>query len=274
MHLDQLFPFIGHLPVARVHDGTIKPFIDQQRQRGLAPKSINNALGVVSTVLNRAARVWRDTDGHPWLAQAPAVISRLSVKGQQAKPYPPSWTEQDRLIKVLARHIADAALFAVNTGRREQEVCRLRWDWEVALPDNETSVLVLPASATKTSTQRVVPLFAWKQAARVALRDCEAFCLNRFEEYGLKTYVPSVVIALPARIARHEIAVPVKPARLISMLTVLKRIPAEIAFVNRFLRCHTLTSKMSLSVKRATCLTGRGGMLPAGRGMVKTPRDI
>lgn len=156
MHLDQLFPFIGHLPVAQVHDGTVKPFVDQQRQRGLSPKSINNALGVVSTVLNRAARVWRDTDGHPWLAQAPAMISRLSVKGQQAKPYPLSWTEQDRLIKVLPRHIADAALFAVNTGCREQEVCQLRWDWEVALPDNETSVFVLPASATKTSTERVV----------------------------------------------------------------------------------------------------------------------
>ncbi len=158
MHLDQLFPFIGRLPVAQVHDGTIKPFIDQQRKRGLSPKSINNALGVVSTVLNRAARVWRDADGQPWLAQAPAMISRLSVKGQQAKPYPLSWAEQDRLLKVLPRHIADATLFAINTGCREQEVCQLRWDWEVALPDNETSVFVLPASSTKTSTERVVVL--------------------------------------------------------------------------------------------------------------------
>lgn len=158
MHLDQLFPFIGQLPVAQVHDGTIKPFIDQQRARGLSPKSINNALGVVSTVLNRAARVWRDTNGQPWLMQAPAMISRLSVKGQQAKPYPLSWAEQDRLFKALPRHLADACLFAVNTGCREQEVCRLRWDWEVALPESKTSVFVLPASATKTSTERVVVL--------------------------------------------------------------------------------------------------------------------
>ena len=66
--------------------------------------------------------------------------------------------EQDRLLKVLPRHIADAALFAVNTGCREQEVCQLRWNWEVAMSDNETSVFVLPASATKTSTERVVVL--------------------------------------------------------------------------------------------------------------------
>jgi len=53
----------------------------------LSPKSINNALGVVSTVLNRAARVWRDADGQPWLAQAPAMISRLSIKGKRSMNY-------------------------------------------------------------------------------------------------------------------------------------------------------------------------------------------
>ncbi len=158
MHLDQLFPFIGNLPIAHVHDGTIEPFIEHGKGRGLSPKTINNMLGVVATVLNRAARVWRDTDGRPWLTQAPARISRLSVKGMQAKSYPLSWAEQDRLLKVLPRHLADAVLFAANTGCREQEVCQLRWDWEVDLPDWETSVFILPASATKTSVERVVVL--------------------------------------------------------------------------------------------------------------------
>lgn len=160
MHLDQLFPFIGNLPIAQIHDGTILPFVEHQQKRGLSPKSINNALGIVSTVLNRAARVWRDQEGRPWLTQAPARISRLSVKGRQARPYPLSWAEQDRLIKALPRHLADAALYAVNTGCREQEVCQLRWDWEVDLPNMETSVFVLPATITKTSTERVVVLNA------------------------------------------------------------------------------------------------------------------
>jgi len=158
MHLDNLFPFIGRLPVAHVHDGTILPFVEHERQRGLAPKSINNALGIVATVLNRAARVWRDNDGRPWLTQAPAKISRLSIKGQQAKPYPLSWAEQDRLLQHLPRHLADAVLFAINTGCREQEVCQLQWQWEVALPGMQTSVFILPASVTKTSTERVVVL--------------------------------------------------------------------------------------------------------------------
>ncbi|RLA52578.1 MAG: site-specific integrase [Gammaproteobacteria bacterium] len=160
MHLDQLFPFIGDLPIAQVHDGTIRPFIEYGNKRRLSPKTINNMLGVVSTVLNRAARVWRDADGRPWLTQAPAQISRLSVKGKQAKPYPLSWAEQDTLFRRLPRHLADAALFAVNTGCREQEVCQLRWDWEVQLPEMGTSVFILGAAFTKTGAERVVVLNA------------------------------------------------------------------------------------------------------------------
>jgi integrase len=156
--LDKLFPYIGNLPIAHVHDGTIRPYIEHEQARGMAPKTINNVLGIISTVLNRSARVWRDKDGMPWLRQAPALISRLSVKGKQAKAYPLSWSEQDRLIKALPRHLADAAVFGLNTGCREQEICQLRWDWEVQLPEMETSVFILGTSITKTSTERVVVL--------------------------------------------------------------------------------------------------------------------
>lgn len=158
MHLDQLFPFIGHLPLERIHDGTLRPFVEHELARGLSPKTINNAIGVVSAVLNRAARVWRNADGLPWLRLAPPKLTRLSTKGKQAKPYPLSWAEQDALIAELPRHLADAALYAVNTGCREQEVCQLRWEWEVPIPDLNTSVFILPESITKTSTERVVVL--------------------------------------------------------------------------------------------------------------------
>ena len=160
MHMDQLFAFIGQNPLEQVHDGTLKAFVDHETAKGKAPKSVNNAIGVVSAVLNRAARVWRNEEGTPWLKQAPPKLSRISIKGRQAKPYPLSWEEQDKLFQNLPRHLADAALFAVNTGCREQEVCQLRWDWEVEVPDLETSVFILPESITKTSTERVVVLNA------------------------------------------------------------------------------------------------------------------
>ncbi len=126
MHIDQLLPFIGETPLAKIHNGTLKPFVDHEQARHIAPKSINNAIGVVSAVLNRAARVWRTDDGTPWLQQAPPTLTRLPTKGKRSEPYPLSWSEQDALIKALPKHLAEAALFAVNTGCREQEVCRLR----------------------------------------------------------------------------------------------------------------------------------------------------
>jgi integrase len=160
MHLDQLFPFIGPNLLEQVHDGTLKAFIDHETGRGKSPKSINDAIGVVSAVLNRAARVWRDEQGMPWLRQAPPRLNRLTTKGRQARPYPLSWAEQDRLFKALPRHLADAALFAVNTGCRQQEICQLRWEWEVIVPDLKTSVFILPDTITKSSTERVVMLNA------------------------------------------------------------------------------------------------------------------
>ena len=158
MHLDQLFPTIGPLPLEQVHDGTLKAFVDGETARGMAPKTINNAIAVVSAVLNRAARVWRTEAGTPWLRQAPPRLTRMSTKGRQAKPYSLSWAEQDTLFRLLPRHLADAALIAVNTGCREQEICQLRWDWEVDIPELKTSVFILPESITKTSTERVVVL--------------------------------------------------------------------------------------------------------------------
>jgi len=158
MHLDQMLPFIGDKPLEQVHDGTLKAFIDHERARGRAPKTINNAIGVASAVLNRAARRWRDEQGRPWLRYAPPRLTRLPLTGKQARAYPLSWAEQDRLIQALPRHLADAALFAVNTGCREQEVCRLRWDWEIDIPALNTSVFILPETMTKTSTERVIVL--------------------------------------------------------------------------------------------------------------------
>ncbi len=160
IHLDQLFPFIGQNMLEQVHDGTLKAFVSHEVKRGRAPKSINNAIGVVSAVLNRAARVWRTENGAPWLRQAPPKLTRLSTAGKQARPYPLSWQEQDRLMAMLPRHLADAALYAVNTGCRDQEICQLQWDWEVSIPDLKISVFILPANITKTSTERVVVLNA------------------------------------------------------------------------------------------------------------------
>jgi integrase len=59
------------------------------------------------------------------------------------------------------------ALFKVNTGLREQEVCNLRWDWEAEVPEIGATVFVIPAifsedgrSGVKNREDRLVVLNA------------------------------------------------------------------------------------------------------------------
>ncbi|HYQ71009.1 MAG TPA: site-specific integrase [Gammaproteobacteria bacterium] len=74
------------------------------------------------------------------------------------KPYPLSWEEQRELFQALPDHLARMCLFKVNTGCREQEVCQLRWDWEVRVPELDTSVFIIPGERVKNREDRLVVL--------------------------------------------------------------------------------------------------------------------
>jgi integrase len=77
------------------------------------------------------------------------IVMRIS-------PNPLSWDEQTRLFKELPAHVARMALFKVNTGCRDQEVCGLKWEWEVAVPELETSVFIIPGHRVKNGDERLV----------------------------------------------------------------------------------------------------------------------
>ena len=156
LHLKQLDPFIGNLPLEHVHLGTLQPFVEARRQQGIKAKSINLALGVVRRILNLAARLWRDEHGLSWL-ETPPLIPMLPVTDAR-KPYPLSWEEQRALFQALPDHLARMCLFKVNTGCREQEVCQLRWDWEVRVPELDTSVFIIPGERVKNREDRLVVL--------------------------------------------------------------------------------------------------------------------
>jgi integrase len=95
-----------------------------------------------------------------WLVSPPLIEME---QGPTRKPYPLSWEEQDRLFKELPAHLQRMALYKVNTGCREQEVCQLRWDWEVKVPELGTNLFILPNNdqfETKNSQERIVVLNA------------------------------------------------------------------------------------------------------------------
>ena len=156
LHLKQLDPYIGHLPIESVHIGTLQPFIEARRKQGIKTKSINLALGVVRHILNLAASEWLDKNNLTWL-HSPPKIKLLSVTDAR-KPYPLSWEEQTRLFKELPPHLARMALFKVNTGTREKEVCYLRWEWEIPVAELGTSVFIIPEDRVKNGEERMLVL--------------------------------------------------------------------------------------------------------------------
>lgn len=48
--------------------------------------------------------------------------------------------------------------FVLNTGCRDQEICHLRWQWEVPVPELNTSVFVIPKGFTKGKRDRLIVL--------------------------------------------------------------------------------------------------------------------
>lgn len=152
--LASLDPFIGTLPLKRVHHETLQPFVRARLKRGISPGTINRDLAVVRRILNLSARLWRDQSDQPWLRTAPLI--QMERHPNKRDPYPLSIGEERLLFSELDGHLANMALFKVNTGLREQEVVNLRWTWETPVPELKTSVFVIPRGFVKNGLDRYV----------------------------------------------------------------------------------------------------------------------
>jgi len=174
-HLKQLHPYLKDLPLTHIDDQALEPFV-KDRLKGMvlpcgkqlkpvAPRTINISIERVIRVLSLCVRKWRDEERRPWLDSVP-MLTRLDLKKKVREPYPMTWEEQSILFGELPAHLQTMALFKVNTGCREQEVCKLRWDWEIPVPELGTSVFLIPSdfggrnerSGVKNGDERLVVL--------------------------------------------------------------------------------------------------------------------
>lgn len=154
--LKQILPYIGQMRLDKLHRGTLDPWIEQRQKDGVSAGTINHGLKVVRRTLNLAATEWIDGHGLTWLQAAPKI--KLLPDKEKRQPYPLSWDEQAKLFKELPGHLAAMALFAVNTGCRDGEVCRLQWSWEQPIPELDTSVFIIPGRLVKNTEDRLVVL--------------------------------------------------------------------------------------------------------------------
>lgn len=145
-YLAQLDPFIGDIPLTHIDDEALEPFVRHKLDVDeVSNRTVNIALERVIRILNLCSRKWRDEEKRPWLDTVP-MVTKLEEKRASRKPYPLSWDEQSILLAELPDHLRRMVLYKVNTGCREQEVCKLRWDWEIKVPELETSVFLIPAT--------------------------------------------------------------------------------------------------------------------------------
>ncbi|MGE3346092.1 MAG: tyrosine-type recombinase/integrase [Ramlibacter sp.] len=190
-HVVDLLPYIGSLPMSEVCNDALESFKLDRMEDGVKNATINRTLEVVRTTLVRSARLWRD-NGKPWLP-APPLIEMLDERAQARKPYPISWAEQALLLPRLPAHLQDMVEFSLNCGARDENVCGLRWEWEVAVPELGRSVFVIPAAFFKTRQEHVVVLndVAWAIVER----------RRGMHKEFVFTYTPAGAIAQPRRVA-------------------------------------------------------------------------
>jgi integrase len=100
---------------------------------------------MVRRILNLAAGEL--IDEQRLAAGAPKI--KFLPKRDKRPPYPLSWDEQSRLFGGLPEYVARMALFALNTGCRDAEICNPEWDWEVTVPELGTSVFLIPGQWVK-----------------------------------------------------------------------------------------------------------------------------
>jgi integrase len=154
--LKGLMPWIGQLPLDKIHMGSLQPWIELRRKEGVSAGTINHGLKVVRRIVNLASTEWIDEHGLTWLITPPKI--RLLPDTAKRQPYPLSWGEQSQLFRQLPEHLEEMALFAVNTGCRDSEICNLRWAWETKVPELDTTAFIIPGNHVKNGRERLVVL--------------------------------------------------------------------------------------------------------------------
>jgi integrase len=156
-------PYVEHLRLVDVDDEALGQF-KEDRRLGRPPfkkpamvGTINKELTQVTTVVSKACRVWR------WVSSVPLI---QHVKGAVRRAYRLSWDEQDRLFRCLPTGWdVGAALFAINTGVRKEELFGLKWSDRQWVPELdikradgtvEERMYVFILRETKNGEQRAV----------------------------------------------------------------------------------------------------------------------
>jgi integrase len=146
-----------------VHSGSLEEWFVKHAH--LSRQTLLRELAPVRRILTFAMRWWHEPRSKlTWLAEGPLpALPPQWGRRRARKPYPLDWREEEWLLEALAPHLRAMARFMTQTGLREQELCGLRWGWEVRIPELDSgsvrrTAFVLPGHVCKNGEPRVLVL--------------------------------------------------------------------------------------------------------------------
>lgn len=143
--------------IDEINNDSLREFIANRKVEGKANGTINHGIALVKLILKQATR-WTDEHNLTWLDRTPDIDLLPNRAENKRQPYPLNWSEQERLFAELPEHLRRMALFAVNTGCRDAEICNLRWEWEHRIEQLNVSIFVVPPEIVKNGIEHLVVL--------------------------------------------------------------------------------------------------------------------
>src|SRR5438132_213965 len=86
---------------------------------------------------------WRDENNLNWL-DVPPSLTMLNEQETRRDAYPLTGEQQRIFFAELPGYLHRMALFKVNTGCRKQEVCRVKWEYEIKVQELNATVFLIP----------------------------------------------------------------------------------------------------------------------------------
>ncbi|MDP3859025.1 MAG: site-specific integrase [Stagnimonas sp.] len=142
-YIGRLRRWIGDLPVDQVHAGQLQQARAKLLAMDIKPVTVNHYMACALTVLRSAVDFGE-------ISRVPRIRKlRTETRERWLEP-----EEAQRLLAALPDYMRQMALFALETGLRRGNVCRLRWEhvnWS-------RSLVALPSSLMKNRRPLWIPL--------------------------------------------------------------------------------------------------------------------
>ena len=110
----------GDVPLDQLRPARLAEYKASRRAQGMAPKTINDELGLLGHAYKLAEREWEWATNNPVLKIAKEKVRNLIERWLTTE-------EEQRLLAISPTWLQEIILFALHTGMRRGEILKLQW---------------------------------------------------------------------------------------------------------------------------------------------------